>query len=137
MTQLLNVDCDGVLLSNVHEDALLRKMSEENFSFDESSRVFDWYTKLIDTTPVSVNHPLMQFLQTKKEEGYAIRLWTNRMYTLRSATLHNLGDYRSIFDSFQFHSGCKSASIAEGIVVDNGSQYLHCGETGILYPTFR
>jgi len=135
---LLNIDCDGVLLSNVHEDSFFTKIQNEGCSIENNSHeIFDWYTKLIDTTPVNVNHHVMQFLQTKKEEGHAIRLWTNRMYTLRDATIRNLGNYRSIFDSFQFHNGFKSASIAEGIVVDNLSHYLHCGEVGILYPTFR
>jgi hypothetical protein len=135
---LFNIDCDGVLLSNTHEDAFFKKIVDESCSIKSTSHeIFDWYTKLVDTTPVRVNHPVMRFLQTKKEEGHAIRLWTNRMYTLRDATIRNLGDYKSIFDSFQFHSGLKSASIAEGVVVDNGSKYLNCGETGILYPTFR
>lgn len=135
---LFNIDCDGVLLSNVHEDSFFTKIQDEGCSIKSTSHeVFDWYTKLVDTTPVSVNHYVMQFLQTKKKEGHAIRLWTNRMYTLRDATIRNLGDYKSIFDSFQFHSGRKFTSIVEGVVVDNRSQYLHCGETGILYPTFR
>jgi len=135
---LFNIDCDGVLLSNAHEDAFFSKIVDEGCSLNSTSHeVFDWYTKLVDTTPVDVNHHVMQFLRTKKEEGHAIRLWTNRMYTLRDATIRNLGDYKSIFDSFQFHGGLKAASIAEGVVVDNRSQYLHCGETGILYPTFR
>jgi hypothetical protein len=135
---LFNIDCDGVLLSNGHEDAFFARIQDEACSIKSTTHeIFDWYTKLIDTVPVNVNHDLMRFLQTKKEEGHTIRLWTNRMYTLKNATLRNLGDYRSIFDSFQFHGGLKSASIAEGIVVDNGSQYLHCGEAGILYPTFK
>jgi hypothetical protein len=99
--------------------------------------MFDWYTKLVETTPLDVNHHVMKFLQEKKEEGHHIRLWTNRMYTLKDTTLRNLGDYRSIFDSFEFHSGEKSSSRVEGLVIDNHEKYLHFGEFGILHQTFR
>ena len=122
-------------MSNVHENLLFKKVKEESYSFADSSQIFDWYTQLVDTNMLKVNHPLMQFLQEKKEEGHHIRLWTNRMYTLKNATIRNLGDYKSLFDSFEFHSGRKSASQVEGMVIDNSPTYLHCGESGVLYPT--
>ena len=134
---LINVDCDGVLLSNIHEDLLLKRIKEESYSFADSSQIFDWYTKLVDTTLIKVNHPLMRFLSTKRDEGHYLKLWTNRMYTLKNATMRNLGNYKSLFDSFEFHSGRKSTSQVEGIVIDNASPYLSCGEHSVLYPTFR
>jgi hypothetical protein len=130
---LINVDCDGVLVPNVHEDTLFSKVRNEGYSFADTSQIFDWYTELVETKPLDVNHHVMGFLQRKKEEGHAIRLWTNRMYTLRNATIRNLGDYKSIFDSFEFHSGRKHLSQVEGTVIDNSEKYLHCGESGIHY----
>ena len=131
--KLINVDCDGVLLSNAHEITLFTKVENEGFSLADSSQIWDWYSKLVETKPLDVNHYLMHFLQERKEEGHPIRLWTNRSYTLKDATLRNFGDYKSMFDSFKFHDGRKHLSQVEGIVIDNTRKYLSCGEIGIHY----
>lgn len=131
--KLINVDCDGVLLSNSHEHTLLSKVKNEGWSLADSSQIWDWYDKLINIKPLDINHHLMHFLQTKKDERYAIRLWTNRPYTLKNTTIRNLNGYQSIFDSFKFYDGRKHLSQVEGIVIDNSPQNLSCGELGIHY----
>ena len=127
---IINVDCDGVLVPNTHEESLFERIERENFSFDNSSVIWDWYSELINTQPLPLNLPLLSLLQKKKDEGDVIRLWTNRGYTLKSATLDNLGEWTSLFDSFMFFSGLKHLSRVEGICVDNHKRYLSCGEMG-------
>ena len=130
---LLNVDFDGVLVPNTHETALLNKSKVEELSLVDSSPIWGWYNRLVDTTPLPINHSLLQYLSIRKEMGDTIRLWTNRAYTLKNATLNNLGSYASIFDSSSFYAGRKSSCKVEGVVVDNDVRNLTCGDTGILY----
>ncbi len=130
---LLNIDYDGVLVPNTHETTLLNKSKEEGLSFADSSPIWDWYDRLVNTTLLSINHSLLQYLSIRKEMGDTICLWTNRAYTLKNATLNNLGSYASIFDSSSFYAGRKSSCKVEGVVVDNDVRNLTCGDTGILY----
>lgn len=129
---LLNIDFDGVLVPNTHDTAFVDKVNE-GLSLADTSPIHDWYENLINTTPLPINHSLLQFLHSRKEMGDTIRLWTNRAHTLRDATLRNLGPYVSIFDSSLFYGGRKSACKVEGVVVDNDVRNLTCGDAGIHY----
>jgi len=129
---LINVDFDGVLVPNTYEDNLNQKIKDENLSYDDCSPVWNWYEKHV-VKPLELNTDLLVHLSELKDNGYAIRLWTNRAYTLKKQTLENIGDWKSLFDSFHFHSGCKGKTNVEGIVIDNSKQYLNCGEVGIHY----
>ena len=133
---LFNIDCDGVLIPNTHEDALFEKVKHLGLSFAETSHIWDWYGELIHTQPLPLNIELLKTLQVMKNEGHTIRLWTNRAYTFTKPTIENLGGWKNLFDSFQFYSGRKHKFQVEGVVVDNNTQYLHCGQMGILYPSF-
>ena len=133
---ILNIDCDGVLVSNRHEDALLTKIEREGLSYSDLSPVWDWYGELINTNPLPINVPLLKSLERMKDNGHIIRLWTNRAYTLKSATLRNLDGWTHLFDTTTFYGGRKHTSNVEGTVIDNNTQYLHCGQSGILYPNF-
>lgn len=130
---LINVDCDGVIVSNIHEELLFDRIKNHGYSFDECNPIWDWYSELIETVELLVNEGLLRYLYSLNKQGYLIRLWTNRMHTLKSATLKNLGDWTNIFDSFEFYSGQKKHSKVEGIVIDNSKQYLSCGQIGIHY----
>ncbi len=130
---LLNIDFDGVLVPNTHETALLNKSKEEGLSFEDTSPIWDWYGRLVNATPLPINHSLLQYLHSQKEMGNTIRLWTNRAYTLRNATISNLGTYASIFDSSSFYAGHKSSCKVEGVVMDNDVRNLTCGDAGVLY----
>ena len=130
---LINCDFDGVLIPNTLEEKLISYAKECALSFADGSPLWDWYGNLVENTTPPINHSLLRYLQSRKEMGDTIRIWTNRAHTLRDATLRTLGPYVSIFDSFQFYSGKKHLSQVEGIVIDNSPQYLSCGERGILY----
>jgi len=131
---LINVDFDGVIIPNTHEEFLFRKIKEKGWSFMDNSPVWDWYEKVV-CNPLQLNIPFLMFLNRLKERKHYIRLWTNRAYTLKEFTVNNLGEYASIFDSFHFYNGCKSTSQVEGMVIDNSLQYLSCGEVGIHYKS--
>jgi len=136
MKNIFNIDCDGVLLSNRLEEQLNNRTALTNCKLDDTSDIWDWYNKLVETTPVEVNDSFLKCLKKMKDDGNIIRLWTNRSYNLKDATLSNLGGWTSIFDSVSFHSGRKHLSNVEGTVVDNHAKYLSCGQNGILYPEF-
>ncbi len=129
---LMNIDFDGVLVPNTHDTAFMDKVNE-GLPLTETSPIQDWYDRLVNTTPLPINHSLLQYLSVRKDMGDTIRLWTNRPYTLKNATIHNLGPYASIFDSSSFYGGRKSSCKVEGVVVDNDVRNLTCGDTGILY----
>jgi hypothetical protein len=130
--QLLSVDFDGVLVPNTIEDALptLAKMVGADYS--DGSRLWTVYNKLVTATPLPLNHVLLRQLAELKEH-FHIHLWTNRSDSVKKATIANLNGYANIFDDFHFYSGHKLASRREGIVIDNNSEYLTCGEHGIHY----
>ena len=140
MGKIINMDCDGVLLSNRNE-SLLTSEIESGLSYDDTSPVWDWYDELIHTTTLPINVPMLKVLQGLKDDGHVLRLWTNRAYTLRKPTLDNLGGWKGLFDSFEFHSGRKHLSKVEDRknekFVDNHQRYLPKGDNGILYPTFE
>ncbi len=137
MSKIINVDCDGVLVSNHHESLLTSVVETLGLSYDDTSPVWDWYGELIHTTPLPINIPMLKGLQGVKDEGHTLRLWTNRAHTLRTPTLDNLGGWSKLFDTTTFYGGRKHLSKVEGAVIDNHSRYLPCGETGVLYPTFE
>lgn len=129
---LINVDFDGVIIPNTYENLLIYKLKNHNFSRDDTSEIWDWYEQLV-RIPLPLNIPLLTTLNKYKERGHHIRLWTNRSYTLKKHTLNNLKEYKTIFDSFNFYDGRKQKYKIEGVVVDNLTANLKCGEIGILY----
>ena len=133
---ILNIDCDGVLLRNRHEHALNTKVAREHLSYDDRSPVWDWYDTLINTNPLPINIPLLKSLALMRDEGHTLRLWTNRGHSLKSATMRNLDGWTHLFDTTTFYGGRKHLFNVEGVVIDNHSRYLHCGDSGILYPSF-
>jgi hypothetical protein len=134
---IINVDCDGILLSNRLESTLNQKVIETGWSYNESSHVWDWYQELITMSHLRRNDSFLKHLNQLKEMGHVIRLWTNRNYELHKFTVRELGPFAGIFDSFIYNNGSKYLSRVEGIVVDNSPKYLHCGEKGgVLFPTF-
>jgi|GEM_PF-3330790 len=133
---IINVDCDGVLLSNRLEEILNNKVVETGYSWEESSPIWDWYQKLVDTSHIKRNDSFLRYLGQLKGMGHIIRLWTNRNYELHKSTVRELGSFSNVFDSFLYNNGSKHLSHVEDIVIDNTPKYLHCGEKGILFPTF-
>jgi len=129
---LLSVDCDGVLIPNVLEEALGEYIKLSGLGTHDSSPLWTWYNELVRSNPQELNIPLLKKLIELKDQYY-IELWTNRSYTLKDATLKNLNGYKGVFDDFHFYSGRKHLSQREGVVIDNNERYLSCGETGILY----
>ena len=130
---LLNVDFDGVLVPNTHELSLFEKCKREGLGFEDLSSIWNWYEEKVSGNPLPLNHQLLNWLSVQKNNGHVIRLWTNRMYTIARETIHNLDNWKSLFDSFQFHSGHKLQSRVEGVVIDNNSKYLNCGEFGVHF----
>lgn len=134
---IINVDCDGVILSNRLEELLIQYSTKNRLSMEESSSIWDWYNKLVNSSHLKRNDPFLKYLNQLKEMGHSINLWTNRNYELHESTLRELGPFTSIFNDFLYYNGSKHRSQVEGIVIDNNSKYLHCGEKGsVLFPTF-
>ena len=134
--QLVHVDFDGVLIPNDFETMLIEKLKDipltNNISHSQS-QIFNWYIDMVNSSPLaSLNVPLLKFFEENKDK-YALRLWTNRNLGLVDRTVETLGEYKSLFDSFEFHEGDKISSRVEGVVIDNDPKYLKCGETGIHY----
>lgn len=133
---LVNIDFDGVLIPNYFEKQLVEVGAQEGLpsrisQFDDN--VFEWYVKMVRTSPLApLNTELLQ-LFADNQDIFTLRLWTNRNQELKKRTIENLGDWKGLFDSFQFYSGKKSQSQVEGIVIDNSHKYLGCGELGIHY----
>jgi hypothetical protein len=88
--------------------------------------------KVITSPLAPLNVDLLQFFVDHKDK-FTYRLWTNRNIELRDRTIENLGEWKSLFDSFQFFSGKKHLSRPDGIVIDNSPKYLTCGQVGIHY----
>ena len=130
---IINVDFDGVLATNTHEDRLICKVKDEGYSFNDLSPIWDWYDKLVNTVMLPINTMLMNYLAQLRNEGHSIRLWTNRSYTLRCATERNLGVYTHIFDDMLFYAGQKHFSTVEGVVIDNDYKNLSCGQAWFHY----
>jgi hypothetical protein len=140
MTLLVNVDFDGVLIPNYFEKQLIERLSgivlEDKIS-DFQTDVFDWYIKMVNTSPLApLNTGLLRFFAQNKDK-FALRLWTNRNDDLMRKTLSNLEPFKSTFDSFEFHAGHKIDSRVEGMVIDNTPKYLTCGELGGIHYEWK
>ena len=133
---LINVDFDGVLVPNTYEKLLCDTIDNEGLSFNEYSSVWDWYDKLV-RNPLNLNIQLLHYLVKVRNEGHYLRLWTNRSYTLKKQTLCNLGEWASLFDSFEFYAGNKVKSKVEGVVIDNSLDYLPCAELGGIHYEWK
>lgn len=133
---LFNIDFDGVLVPNTYEQSLLDKVNDEKLSLSENSPVWDWYDKLV-RNPLELNTQLLHSLEKLRNEGHCIRLWTNRSYTLKKQTLFNLGEWVSLFDSFEFYAGRKLEYKVEGVVIDNTLDNLPCAELGGIYYEWK
>jgi hypothetical protein len=126
MRVLVNLDFDGVVIPNTLEGMFFKRMETHGYDID-------WYCKFINThTEQPLNTSLLNFFDNNKDK-FALRLWTNRNYTIKKETFKTLGPYVSVFDSFSFNDGLKINRQVEGIVIDNDSKYLACGQRGILY----
>ena len=133
---LFNVDFDGVLIPNTYEQLLLDKVNDENLSLNDSNPVWDWYDRLV-RSPLRLDTQLLHSLVKLRNEGHYMRLWTNRAYTLKKQTLHNLGEWTSLFDSFEFYAGRKPESKVEGIAIDNYVTNLSCAEFGGIHYEWK
>lgn len=134
----INIDCDGVLVPNWHEEALVKYAKDNNLTFDNNSKIWDWYQKLIINNPLPVNHKLLRELfQIKLDYNVRLHLWTNRDYELKKATLDNIIEYANIFDTTNFYDGYKINSRREGIIIDNDKKYLNCGEYGGIHYEWK
>lgn len=134
---LVNIDFDGVLISNRFEKILIEHLSYSGFSaklsFPLSNSILDWYFEMIGISPLApLNFELLKFF-AKNMNKYALRLWTNRYPNQRKKTLLNLEPFKYVFDSFHFYAGDKEKYKVEGVVIDNNPKYLKCGELGIHY----
>ena len=137
---LINVDLDGVLIPNDSEKKLVLKGLNAGYTrisqFDD--KLFDWYISFVNNSPLApLNTVLLKWLGGKKEDGHHIRLWTNRNLELKDKTLRNLGEYKSIFDSFEFYSGTKCSSRVDGIAIDNSLNNLPCAKLGGIHYEWR
>ena len=133
---LFNIDFDGVLVPNTYEKLLFDTIDNERLSFNDCSPVWDWYDRLVKN-PLDLNTQLLQSLVKLRNEGHSLRLWTNRAYTLKKQTLSNLGEWTSLFDSFEFYAGKKSNSKVEGVVIDNCLTNLSCAEVGGVHYEWK
>lgn len=130
---IINVDFDGVLVPNHIEHSLIEMVSIYDYTIeDKTSNLWDWYDKVVHSTLLPLNIPLLKWLSELREDGHIIRLWTNRNYTNKKPTLDNLGEWVGIFDKATFYSGYKIDEQVEGIVIDNNPKYLSCGSQGGL-----
>jgi hypothetical protein len=137
---LINVDFDGVLIPNDSEKKLVLKGLDAGYTriSQFNDKLFDWYISFVNNSPLApLNTVLLVWLNRKKEDGHHIRLWTNRNLELKDKTLRNLGEYKSIFDSFEFYSGTKRSSRVYGIVIDNTLDNLPCAELGGIHYEWR
>ena len=119
------VDFDGTLISNKLESNLFTYQSNNELSFDNSSKLWDWYNNYISehsNMPLNTNL-LNQLIKIKEAYSVNLHIWTNRSYDLESYTKKNLGDYTKIFSTFNFYNGFKSNSDIEGLILDNDSKY--------------
>jgi len=130
---IINVDYDGVLVPNSHEELLITTCNVMGYSFKDTSPIWNWYQKLIETNPLPINVGLLQYLSYCKGRGDTVRLWTNRQPELRTATMNNLGIFSNIFDEVSFNAGHKGKMRIEGVVIDNDTKNLKCGELGVHY----
>jgi hypothetical protein len=129
-----------VLIPNDSEKKLVLKGLDAGYTkisqFDDG--LFDWYINFVNSSPLApLNTALLWWLDRKKENGHSIRLWTNRNLELKDKTLRNLGEYKSIFDSFEFYSGTKRYSRVDGIVIDNTLDNLPCAERGGIHYEWK
>jgi len=129
---IINVDFDGVLVPNTHENTLMTKVKNEGLSLDHYNSIWDWYAKVV-ITPLPLNIPLLKWLSSLKDNGHTIRLWTNRNTDNIVPTMNNISAWKGLFDSFNFYSGRKIESRVEGIVIDNSKSNLICGQVGVHY----
>ena len=134
---LVNIDFDGVLIPNRFELMLFERLSQLKLPPHRSlfpDFLFEWYTKFVNMSPPApLNIKLLKFFADNMDK-YVLRLWTNRNYNLQEKTLKNLEPFKNVFDSFHFYGGRKNETKVEGVVIDNNSKYLNCGELGgILY----
>lgn len=137
---LINIDFDGVLIPNDYEKRLVLRGLDNGFTkiSQLDGKTFDWYVEMVSTSIFApLNTPLLKQLNRLKEEGHSIRLWTNRFSDLKKSTIRNLGEWSSIFDSFEFYSGKKKQSRVEGIAIDNDTSNLHCAELGGIHYEWR
>ena len=133
---LINVDYDGVLIPNGVEKEFVLQGQREGYTRISQfpNNLFDWYIQYVNELPQPpLNENLLVQLNGLKEQGHHIRLWTNRHYELKKKTIKGFGNFKSLFDSFQFYSGTKSRHQVEGVVIDNDIKNLSCGEVGIHY----
>ena len=111
MKTLVNVDFDGVLIPNYFEKELIERGVKNGLppkisQFD--GRTFDWYVEKVITSPLApLNVNLLRFFADHGDK-FVYRLWTNRNLELKYRTIENLGEWKSLFDSFQFFSGRNS-----------------------------
>jgi hypothetical protein len=137
---LINVDLDGVIIPNDFEKKFVLKGLDSGYTkisqFD--GKLFDWYLEFINSSPLApLNTGLLRWLDGLRSKGHLIRLWTNRNQELRNKTLRNLGEYKFIFDSFEFYSGTKQFSKVEGIAIDNSITNLSCAELGGIHYEWK
>ena len=137
---LINVDLDGVIIPNDFEKKLVLKGLDSGYTkisqFD--GKLFDWYIGFVnDSPPAPLNTGLLLWLGGLRDIGHSIRLWTNRNLELKRKTLRNLGEYKGVFDSFEFYSGTKQFSKVEGIAIDNSITNLSCAELGGIHYEWK
>jgi hypothetical protein len=135
---LFNVDFHGTLVSSEHDRWIKEQMLQNPSKADNSSLWSDYGRMVYNTRDiVTLNTSLLTLLSTLKEQGHAIRLWTNANDSVARDVKYILRDYSSLFDSFVFCNGKKRNQRVEGVVIDNEQQNLICGERSILVPTFK
>ena len=137
---LINVDFDGVLIPNDFEKELVLKGNKEGYTkiSQFSGALFDWYIEFVNTSPIPpINVHMLRWLSGMKDNGHSIRLWTNRNTEVMDKTIRTLDSWTSIFDSFHFFSGRKSASKVEGITIDNSIDNLQCAEVSGIHYEWR
>jgi hypothetical protein len=133
---LFNVDFHGTIASSEHD----RWVMKQGASQSDNSSLWDNYGRMVFETRdiVTLNTPLLMLLRNLKEQGHAIRLWTNANDSIAKDIKYVLRDYSSLFDSYVFCNGKKRNQRVEGIVIDNEQQNIQCGQFGgLLVPTFK
>lgn len=114
------IDFDGTIAKPDHDNMFLSKIKAEGF---ESA--VKWYdSTYIDNLPLNI--ALLEELKVQKAAGYTLILWTNRGKNQIEMTHANLGEFDSLFDSFEFYEGKKKNARVSGIVYDNEERYRAC-----------
>ena len=105
------VDIDGTVFDNSLDDA-----------FRKNGFNTKWYEQQY-VGNLNVNRDLVKCLKVVRLFGCRLHVFTNRGFGQARMTLENLGEYKNLFDSYEFCEGCKGKYSRKGLLIDNEEKY--------------